>query len=129
MGAEIVGKLCGRELTAEDLETIRVAVRECWIGWGCAEREAYLGQVLNNARFLPLLWVQGRNLASKVLSLAAAQVPENFAVRYAPVWCCWRRSFRARVSVAPVTTPPTGSTWVRPPDGANATAPIRRACA
>ena len=28
MGGEIVGKLCGRELTAGDLEIIRVVVRE-----------------------------------------------------------------------------------------------------
>ena len=45
-------------------------------------REAHLGRVLNNARFLLLPWVQVRNLASKVLSLAAVQVPEDFAARY-----------------------------------------------
>jgi hypothetical protein len=60
----------------------KVAVRDRWIGWGRTEREASLGRVLNNARFLLLPWVQVRNLASKVLSLAAAQVPQDFAARY-----------------------------------------------
>jgi len=60
----------------------KVAARDRWIGWERSEREAYLGRVLNNARFLLLPWVQVRNLASKVLSLAAVQVPEDFAARY-----------------------------------------------
>jgi len=47
-----------------------------------ASREANLGRVLNNARFLLLPWVAARNLASKVLALAAAQVREDFAARY-----------------------------------------------
>jgi hypothetical protein len=41
-----------------------------------------LGRVLNNARFLLLPWVEVKNLASKVLSLAAAQVSEDFLARY-----------------------------------------------
>lgn len=38
--------------------------------------------MLNNARFLLLPWVRVRNLASKVLALAARQVAEDFAARY-----------------------------------------------
>ena len=60
----------------------KVAARDRWIGWERTQREAYLDRVLNNARFLLLPWVQVRNLASKVLSLAAVQVPEDFAARY-----------------------------------------------
>jgi hypothetical protein len=60
----------------------KVAVRDRWIGWERSAREAYLGRVLNNARFLLLPWVQVRNLASKVLSLAAARVAEDFPARY-----------------------------------------------
>ena len=45
-------------------------------------REAHLARVLNNARFLILPWVQVKNLASKVLALAAARVAEDFAARY-----------------------------------------------
>jgi hypothetical protein len=60
----------------------KVAVRDRWIGWDAACREAHLQRVLNNARFLLLPWVQVKNLASKVLALAAARIPEDFAARY-----------------------------------------------
>ena len=60
----------------------RVAARDTWIGWGRDEREASLGRVLNNARFLILPWVQVKNLASKVLALAARRVAEDFPPRY-----------------------------------------------
>jgi hypothetical protein len=60
----------------------KVAVRDRWIGWDGRCRAAHLGRVLNNARFLLLPWVQVKNLASKVLALAAARLPEEFAARY-----------------------------------------------
>lgn len=60
----------------------KVGVRDRWIGWEAATRERHLGQVLNNARFLLLPWVQVANLASKVLALAARQVPGDFQARY-----------------------------------------------
>jgi len=60
----------------------KVAARDRWIGWERSVREAHLGRVLNNARFLLLPWVRVRNLASKVLSLAAARVVEDFPARY-----------------------------------------------
>ena len=60
----------------------KVAARDRWIGWGPGAREAHLGRVLNNARFLILPWVQVKNLASKVLALAAARVGTDFAARY-----------------------------------------------
>ena len=60
----------------------KVASRDRWIGWDRQAREAHLGRVLNNARFLLLPWVQVKNLASRVLALAAAQVVEDFAARY-----------------------------------------------
>ena len=60
----------------------KVAARDRWIGWERTEREAHLGRVLNNARFLILPWVQVKNLASKVLALAAARVGTDFAARY-----------------------------------------------
>ncbi len=37
---------------------------------------------MNNARFLLLPWVRVRNLASRVLALAARRVPEDFHARY-----------------------------------------------
>jgi hypothetical protein len=60
----------------------KVGVRDRWIGWEAPCRESHLGRVLNNARFLILPWVQVKNLASKVLALAAARIPEDFAARY-----------------------------------------------
>jgi hypothetical protein len=60
----------------------KVAARDHWIGWEAPCRETHLGRVLNNARFLILPWVQVKNLASKVLALAAARIPEDFAARY-----------------------------------------------
>ncbi len=60
----------------------KVAARDRWIGWERPAREAHLGRVLNNARFLILPWVQVKNLASKVLALAAARVGADFAARY-----------------------------------------------
>jgi hypothetical protein len=60
----------------------KVAARDRWIGWEAAVREAHLGRVLNNARFLLLPWVRVKNLASKVLALSARQVADDFAARY-----------------------------------------------
>jgi len=60
----------------------KVAARDRWIGWEAPCREAHLGRVLNNARFLILPWVQVKNLASKVLALAAKRMPDDFAARY-----------------------------------------------
>ncbi len=58
------------------------AARDHWIGWTAAQRQAHLGRVLNNARFLTLPWVQVNHLASKVLALAARQVAVDFTARY-----------------------------------------------
>jgi hypothetical protein len=60
----------------------KVGARDRWIGWQPEAREAYLGRVLNNARFLLLPWVRVKNLASKVLSLAASRVVHDFPARY-----------------------------------------------
>ncbi len=60
----------------------KVASRDRWIGWDRSGREAHLGRVLNNARFLLLPWIRVKNLASKVLALSAMQVAEDFATRY-----------------------------------------------
>lgn len=60
----------------------KVGARDRWIGWDAPCREARLGRVLNNARFLILPWVGVKNLVSKVLLLAAARVAEDFPARY-----------------------------------------------
>lgn len=60
----------------------KVAPRDRWIGWDAKMRERHLGLVLNNARFLLLPWIRSKNLASKVLSMSARRVPEDFERHY-----------------------------------------------
>jgi len=63
----------------------KVAVRDRWIGWDAAERERSLAQVVNNRRFLIAPWVRVRNLASRLLAMAARRVmldyPREYGIR------------------------------------------------
>ncbi|MEE8200473.1 MAG: Druantia anti-phage system protein DruA [Candidatus Acidoferrales bacterium] len=61
----------------------KTAPRDRFIGWRPSERERNLQLIVNNARFLILPWVQSKNLASKLLALAARQLPEDWHDRYA----------------------------------------------
>lgn len=61
---------------------LKVAPRDRWIGWDAQQREHNLHQVVNNARFLLLPWVSGRNLASHILSLVIRQLPQDWENRY-----------------------------------------------
>ena len=98
----------------------KVAARDSWIGWGRAEREAALGRVLNNARFLILPWVQVKNLASKILAVAARRVAEDFPARYGErVVLLVGPSLKCHALPAPATVPQTGSIWARPPGAAS----------
>ncbi len=56
--------------------------RDEWIGWTLADRSLRLNLVLNNNRFLIFPWVRIKNLASKVLSLAAKQIRNDWRGRY-----------------------------------------------
>lgn len=60
----------------------KLAPRDCWIGWSAEQRQEHLHLVINNARFLILPWITCRNLASKLLALAARRVAEDWASRY-----------------------------------------------
>lgn len=60
----------------------KVAARDQYIGWCPAIREQKLHWVVNNSRFLILPWVRCPNLASKILSLSARRVPEDFMRLY-----------------------------------------------
>ena len=62
---------------------LKLAPRDCFIGWTDAEREANIHQVVGNRRFLILPWVQVRGLASSLLSLAARRLPSDWQERYA----------------------------------------------
>ncbi len=59
-----------------------VAGRDRTIGWTAKQRQSNLHLIVNNARFLILPWIQSRNLASKILSLACKQIREDWYTRY-----------------------------------------------
>jgi len=56
--------------------------RDCWIGWDAAQRKERLFLIVNQSRFLIFPWVRVRNLASRVLSLAARQIASDWLLRY-----------------------------------------------
>ena len=56
--------------------------RDEWIGWSRSERQRNLSGVVNNARFLILPWVRVKSLASKLLAMAARQLPADWSRRY-----------------------------------------------
>lgn len=56
--------------------------REQFIGWSEAQRQKNLQLVINNARFLVLPRIECKGLASKILSLAARQLPRDWQHRY-----------------------------------------------
>lgn len=60
----------------------KTAPRDQWIGWDAEQRKRNLHRVVNNARFLILPWVQSRNLASKVLAIAARRLPDDWKQVY-----------------------------------------------
>lgn len=60
----------------------KMAARDRWIGWSDAQRQRNLQLIVNNARFLILPWVQIKRLASKLLSLCARQLPQDWEKHY-----------------------------------------------
>jgi hypothetical protein len=60
----------------------RLGPRDRWIGWDDKQREAGLGRIVGQARFLILPWVRCRNLASRLLSQSSRQLPRDWQVRY-----------------------------------------------
>jgi SRSO17 transposase len=61
---------------------LKLAARDCFIGWTREQRKRYLKQIASNSRFLILPWVQVPNLASKVLSIAIAQLQIDWQRRF-----------------------------------------------
>ena len=89
------GPLCGaqlRYLVASSVGVLgalsfsaaawRLSARDKWIGWDEATRQAQLPKVVANSRFLILPTVKVANLASHVLSLAAARLAGDWQARY-----------------------------------------------
>lgn len=60
----------------------RIASRDEFIGWTDEQRMANLCLVIGNARFLILPWIKCPNLASRILSRVARQLPRDWEDRY-----------------------------------------------
>ncbi|MDP3137886.1 MAG: DUF4338 domain-containing protein [Burkholderiaceae bacterium] len=65
----------------------KVAAREEFIGWSPPQRQARLGAIANQQRFLILPWVRVPHLASHLLGLATRRLSADWQARYGhPVW-------------------------------------------
>lgn len=60
----------------------KILPRDNFIGWDHDQREKRLHLIVNNARFLILPWVQSKNLASKLLSMVAKRIPQDWERTY-----------------------------------------------
>jgi hypothetical protein len=60
----------------------KTAPRDRFIGWTKEQRQNNLHLIANNARFLILPWIKSPNLASKLLAMAAKQLPDDWHKRY-----------------------------------------------
>jgi len=61
---------------------LQLAGRDHWIGWTVEQRRASLHTVVNMSRFLIRPGVHCANLASRLLAMAARQMPVDFEQRY-----------------------------------------------
>lgn len=61
---------------------LELADRERWIGWNREQKRRYLQRIVGMNRFLIRPGVHCRNLASRALSLATAQIRIDFEQRY-----------------------------------------------
>jgi Druantia protein DruA len=61
----------------------RVEARDRWIGWNGEQRERNLRYVVNNTRFVVFPWINVRNLASRLLALAAKRIAADWQRLYA----------------------------------------------
>jgi hypothetical protein len=60
----------------------KTAPRDNFIGWKAEQRQHNLHLIVNNSRFLILPWITSKNLASKVLALAARRIADDWLSRY-----------------------------------------------
>ena len=60
----------------------KCAARDAWIGWDRGRREANLGFLTNNTRFLVLPWVTVPHLASHLLATLARRVRVDWQAKY-----------------------------------------------
>ena len=60
----------------------KILPRDNFIGWDHDQRQKRLNLIVNNARFLILPWVKSKNLASKLLAMAAKRIPQDWEITY-----------------------------------------------
>jgi len=60
----------------------KCAARDAWIGWERGAREANLGLLTNNTRFLVLPWVEVPHLASHMLACLARRIRADWQRKY-----------------------------------------------
>ena len=60
----------------------KTAPRDRFIGWSDQQRQSRLHLLVNNARFLILPWVHSRNLASRLLAMAARRIGDDWQQHY-----------------------------------------------
>ena len=60
----------------------QTAPRDQFIGWDNDQRKKNLNLITNNARFLTLPWIRSKNLASKILSLTARRLADDWEEKY-----------------------------------------------
>lgn len=60
----------------------KMAPRDAWIGWSAEQRKRNLQFIVSNSRFLIPPFITVRGLASKILSLAAHRLPEDWERLY-----------------------------------------------
>jgi hypothetical protein len=56
--------------------------RDTFLGWTANERQAHLGRVVNNSRFLILPWVRVPELASHILGRVARRLASDWQAQY-----------------------------------------------
>lgn len=60
----------------------KTAPRDKFIGWSKKQQQERLHLIANNARFLILPWMKSKNLASKLLAMAAKRLPDDWYRHY-----------------------------------------------
>jgi hypothetical protein len=60
----------------------QTAPRDPFIGWSHEPRKRNLPLVVNNARFLIMLWVHSKNLASKLLAMLIHRLADDWEAQY-----------------------------------------------
>jgi hypothetical protein len=77
-------KLPGRHLACLQFSSPawKMAPRDAWIGWNAETQKRNLQFIVSNSRFLIPPYVSVRGLASKILSLAAQRLPEDWQRLY-----------------------------------------------